>query len=70
MLFLLIRRESMSLETYVVRIYRRNGDKAEGVVGVVECVETGETWKFASLQELISIFENINNKENVIGQVK
>ena len=57
----------MSLETYVVRIYRRNGDKAEPIVGVVENVETGETWKFASLLELVSIFENKNGKENVRG---
>jgi hypothetical protein len=67
MLFLLIRRVSMSLETYVVRIYKRNGDKAERIVGVVEKVETKETWKFASLQELMSIFENKNGKENVRG---
>jgi hypothetical protein len=40
----------MSLETYVVRIYSRRGDKAERIVGVAECVETGETWKFVSLQ--------------------
>ena len=60
----------MSLETYVVRIYRRNGDKVEQVVGVAERVETGETWKFVSLQELVSVFENKNDKENVKGQVK
>ena len=60
----------MSLETYVVRIYRRNGGKVEQVVGVAECVETGETWKFVSLQELISVFGNKNAKENVRGQVK
>jgi hypothetical protein len=60
----------MSLETYVVRIYRRNGDQIERIVGVAENVETGETWKFISLQELVSIFENKNGKENVSGQVK
>ncbi|BHH82393.1 hypothetical protein [Desulforhopalus sp. 52FAK] len=57
----------MSLETYVVRIYRRDGDNVEQVVGVAESVETGETWKFVSLQELVSIFENKNCKENVKG---
>ena len=60
----------MFLETYVVRIYRRNGDKVEQLVGVAESVETGETWKFVSLQELVSVFENKNDKENVKGQVK
>lgn len=55
----------MSLETYVVRIYRRNSDNVERIVGVVENVETGETWKFVSLQELVSIFGNKNGKENV-----
>ncbi len=60
----------MSLETYVVRIYRRNGDNVEQIVGVAERVETGETWKFVSLQELVSIFGHKNGKENVKGQVK
>ena len=60
----------MSLETYVVRIYRRNCDKVERIVGVAECVETGETWKFVSLQELVSIFGNKNDKENTQGQAK
>ena len=57
----------MSLETYVVRIYRRNGDKAEHIVGVAENVETGKTWQFVSLQELVAIFENKGGKDNVKG---
>lgn len=60
----------MSLETYVVRIYRRNGDNVERIVGVVENVETGETWKFVSVQELVSIFGHKNWKEEVAGQGK
>jgi hypothetical protein len=58
----------MSTETYVVRIYRRNGGKAERIVGVAECVETEEIWKFASLQELVSIFENKSGQENMRGE--
>lgn len=60
----------MSLETYVVRIYRRNGNNVERIVGVAESVETGETWKFVSLQELVSIFGHKNGKGNVKGEVK
>jgi hypothetical protein len=53
------------MQTYIVRIYRRNSEKSDRVVGVVEEVETEKTWKFSSLSELLSIFRGEEDKGNV-----
>jgi hypothetical protein len=52
------------MQTYIVRIYRRNSEKSDRVVGVVEEVETEKTWKFSSLSELFSIFRGKKDKDN------
>ena len=53
------------MQTYIVRIYKRNSEKSDWVVGVVEEVETEKTWKFRSLSELHSIFRGGEDKGNV-----
>ncbi|BHH82402.1 hypothetical protein [Desulforhopalus sp. 52FAK] len=52
------------MQTYIVRIYRRNSEKPDWVVGVVEEVETENTWKFSALSELRSIFRGEEDKGN------
>jgi len=44
------------MQTYVVRIYRREAKKPENLIGVVEEVETEKKWEFSSLNELIAVF--------------
>ncbi len=43
------------MENYVVRVYRRNADDPDGVVGLIEQVEKAQTRSFRTLTELISI---------------
>lgn len=57
------------METYVVRIYRRNSEKSDCVVGVAEEIETGQTKKFNTLSELLSIFRGKEDKGNVQHQM-
>lgn len=40
------------MENYIVRIYRRNSDDPEGVVGTVECVESQIQRPFSSMHSL------------------
>lgn len=41
-----------SVENYIVRIYRRNADDPECVVGTVECVESQIQRPFSSMHAL------------------
>ncbi|HLX30862.1 MAG TPA: hypothetical protein VKV24_20495 [Casimicrobiaceae bacterium] len=40
------------METYIVRIYRRASNPADGPVGTVECVGSGERHAFVGRAEL------------------
>jgi hypothetical protein len=46
-------------DSYIVRIYRRGGKNPEDMVGIVEVVETGETKKFASGDELNAVLSGL-----------
>jgi len=41
------------METFIVRIYRRDSPSADGPVGTVECVGSGERQGFAGRDELL-----------------
>ena len=43
------------MENYIVRIYRRDSDQPDSIVGLVESVETGEIQSFHSVSELTEI---------------
>lgn len=48
----------MSTESYIVRVYRREEDNPQGLVGLVELVETQEKKSFRNLDELLEIFNS------------
>ncbi len=41
-----------AVETFIVRIYRRDLDSADGPAGIVECVDSGERQPFVGRDEL------------------
>lgn len=43
------------MENYIVRIYRRDEYQPDGIVGLLEAVETGEIQPFRTLSELTAI---------------
>jgi len=43
------------MESYVVRIYRRQKTQPEKVVGLVEHPENGSTERFSGMSELVNI---------------
>jgi hypothetical protein len=43
------------METYIIRIYRRSADESESIVGILECVETGEKKQFVNCKQLNEI---------------
>ena len=53
------------MENHIVRIYRRDGEQPDSIVGLVESVETGEIQSFHSLSELTGILaESPRTREN------
>lgn len=46
------------MNSYIVRIYRRNNDSPQNLVGVVELVESGKEKAFANFEELRAILDN------------
>ena len=44
-----------TMETFIIRIYRRFIDKTENILGFIEHVETGEKKSFENLQQLNGI---------------
>lgn len=43
------------MQTYVVRIYRRDANDLENLIGIIEEVETGSKYEFRNLEELIAV---------------
>lgn len=62
------------MESYVVRIYRRDKDAAYSLVGIVEDIGAGNTRVFHTPEELISIIrgerKELKNKEPLRGKVE
>jgi hypothetical protein len=56
-----------SMETYIIRIYRRLVNRPKQIIGVSEHVETGEKNRFENFQQLSGI---ILNSESSIRQPK
>ncbi|HQU17151.1 MAG: hypothetical protein ACYC18_11800 [Gammaproteobacteria bacterium] len=48
------------MNTYIVRIYRRDARNPELIVGRVENAENGETTTFHTLAELMRLFNGMN----------
>lgn len=46
------------MESYVVRIYRRNRNSPQNLVGLVELVEVDEEKSFTSFEELRAILDS------------
>ena len=47
------------METYVVRIYRRNPARPDEIVGIVERVGTEHTVRFSNVEELNTILTQL-----------
>ena len=45
------------MESYIVRVYHRGECQRDGIVGLVEPVETGQIHEFRSPSELMAILE-------------
>ena len=43
------------MDSYIIRIYRRDKSDSEVIVGIIEEIETGKTHSFKSLAELSAI---------------
>ncbi|GBD98457.1 hypothetical protein BMS3Abin07_00471 [bacterium BMS3Abin07] len=50
--------DNREMESYIVRIYRRNKDELQGLAGIVESVRMEERIPFSNLGELCRILEN------------
>ncbi len=46
------------MESYVIRIYRRNRNSPQNIVGLVELIDVDEKKSFASFDELRAILDN------------
>ena len=59
------------MESYIVRIYRRAGNKPEDITGVVEKPDNGENITFNNVEALFNIFvpPRIVNRQNKQKQV-
>lgn len=53
----------MSMNTYVVRVYRRDADEPHELVGTIEEVETQEKQQFRHLSELIAILSGMPERK-------
>ena len=51
------------MESYIVRVYRRDGIDPNAVAGMVEIVQTGELKKFAGSDELCGVICQIPKKK-------
>jgi len=47
------------METYVVRVYRRNSSRPAEIVGIVEQVGTERTLRFSNVEELNAILTTV-----------
>lgn len=60
------------MESYVVRVYRRNKDAKDSLVGMVEDIGAGKTRVFHTPEELMSIIRGekrgLKNKEPLKGK--
>ena len=55
------RKASFFMETYVVRVYRRNPARPAEIVGIVEWVGTEHTLHFSNVEELNAILTTSDN---------
>ncbi len=51
------------METYVVRVYRRNSSRPAEIVGIVEQVGTKHTRRFSDVGELIVILTTVTTEK-------
>jgi hypothetical protein len=58
------------MESYIVRIYRRDQCRSDGVVGLVESVDTGKLQLFHTLGELTSILAGTSKKTTETAKEK
>ena len=56
----------MTIESYIVRIYRRKETATHALVGVVEEVEDGEKKPFTTLEELWKILNPVKREPGTI----
>jgi hypothetical protein len=64
-------KESDVVESYVVRIYRRNHSDPQHLIGIVEIVEDGRQQRFSTMQQLWEILAARGPKRtNVVKEHK
>jgi len=51
------------METYVVRVYRRDPTRPDEVVGIVEQVGTERTTRFSNVEELSAILIQLGKSQ-------
>lgn len=56
--------EEKLVQSYVVRVYRRNPDKLDEVAGIIEDVETQHQISFQDLSGLQKSFEYLINSDD------
>lgn len=54
----------MSMESYIVRVYRREAEDAKNLIGLVEIVETQEKKAFNNFDELRHILSSHDPNSN------
>jgi ribonuclease PH len=57
------------MENYIIRIYRRNGEK-KAVAGIVEVVGTQEEKPFKTHEELLAILDMAETGATIIWETK
>jgi len=55
-----------SMETYIIRIYRRPPDRSEPIVGIFECVETGQKKQFVNYNQLKEIIIGLESSPKLL----
>jgi predicted Abi (CAAX) family protease len=59
-----------TLETYIIRIYRRIIGRPEEITGVSEHVETGDRRSFGNMQQLSDIILKVSSRHGKLKKTK
>ena len=56
------------MQTYVVRIYRHNGERTGRLIGIVEEIENGKVFQFKTLEKLMAVLCPQKSSETATGR--
>ncbi len=54
------------MDSYIIRVYRRDDDKTGAIVGVLEATVDGAQWSFRSRDELWNLLAEAPNRDKKI----